>query len=200
MTATQERECAIRLGRIDPRAGLETARTIEDPWFRAQALAWIAHLGVDLDYDSVLAEARAASEAAGDPYKMVGSAAWWIRTMVDRGLLDSVMREVRTLLTTATRIENPVSRLDALFLLFQAVFRADAARSAVIGPLVSACRAADSWKGHRCLRDAAVMLASEGHKDASAEVVASMQEGAHKRQATKSISAGERSEPRSFFW
>jgi hypothetical protein len=200
MTATQQRDRAMQLAKVDPTAGLAAARGIEDPWFRAQALAWVAHFGPDQDYDNVLAEARAASQSAQDPYAAVGSAAWWIRSMVDRDRPERVLAEVRTILAAAERITNPVSRLEALFLLFQAVFGVNAARASVLEPLISACKAADSWKGHRCLRDLAIMLASCGHAREAAEVLASMQDGAHKRQADRSISARERREPRPFFW
>jgi hypothetical protein len=114
--------------------------------------------------------------------------------------LDSVPAEVQGLLAAATENPNPVSRLDALFLLFQSVFNVNAARRLVLDPLVSACRAADSWKGARCLRDVAIMPASEGLPEEAAQVVASMVEGVHKRQATRSISEGAHLAPRPFFW
>ncbi len=199
MNPSHARDLAIGLAKTDPQAALEVARTVEDPWFRAQALAWVGRFAPPQDFRAVLDEARAASFAAADDYKVVGSSAWWMRALIERGETERAALEVEGLLKRSAEIPNPVSRLDALFLLFQAVFARDAARPEVLIALVAASRVARSWKSGDKLREAALMLAP-GHPDEAQQVVAAMPEGRFRRTAVERMAAGRHRTPRAFFW
>jgi hypothetical protein len=136
---------------------------------------------------------------AKDPYKTVASSAWWVRAMIEKGYRDVADREIEHLLEHSREIENPVSRLDALFLLFQAVFDIDRQRRLVLRALIAACEAANSWKAGDRLREAVLMLAVD-HQDEAEQMIKAMPEGKYKRQALQRLAAKEYRRPHQFFW
>lgn len=197
---THAREDAIGLAKTDTAAALERARAIDDPWFRSQALAWIARFAPEAEFKLILSEARESSWAAEDKYKVVGSSAWRIRAMIERDHAPLAEAEVPDLLKCAMDIGHPVSRLEALFLLFESVFTVDSCRRSVLSGLIDACRAANSWKSGDRLCEAAVMLAFAGHSDEASATVDAISSEKYRRKATERIANGERRGPRPFFW
>lgn len=119
--------------------------------------------------------------------------------MIELGFAEEAAHELPELIDSSLNIENPVSRLEALFLLFEAVFPLDGARHLTLESLIRACQAADSWKAGDRLRESALMLASNYPSEAE-QVIRAMPEGKYKRQATQRIAASEYREPRDFFW
>jgi hypothetical protein len=201
MTPTEARDLAGVLAKSDTVAALQVAHEIPDAWFRAQALAWISRYAEGESCRAIASSARLASQAAEDPYQTVGSAAWWVRALIERGASESASAEIPALLEAARSIAHPVSRIDALYLLFQAVFEVGPARQLVLDALLEAGAAARSWKAGDRLREAAVML----HRDfpeQAARVIAAMPEGKYKRQAVRRTSATCKTfrGPRPFFW
>ena len=135
-----------------------------------------------------------------DAYQQVGASAWPVRALAERGKAQKAAQLVARLVTLSAEITPPVSRLDALFLLWQAADpRPKSVKHCVMGALVSAYRAADSWKAGLTMRDLALMLAPEDRSQAE-QLVASMREGRYKRQAEKRLAAGETQLARAFFW
>lgn len=200
VSPTKARDSAIGLAKTDTTAALALARTIDDPWFRSQALAWIARFASEADFPPILSEGRESSWAAGDKYKIVGSSAWRVRAVIERGNTSAAAAEMPELLRCAAEISHPVSRLEALFLLFESVFEADGCRRLVLDALIDACQVAKSWKSGDRLREAAVVLAFAGYQGDVDQVLAAMSEGKYRRQALERIGRGQRREPRRFFW
>lgn len=200
MSATSAQDNAISLARHDPKAALARARTITDPWFRCQALAWVAWLTPDEGaFRPIIAESLKAAQGAADPYQWVGASAWPLRALIERRDGARAVAAIRKALASVPQIENPVSRADAMFLLFQAVFpQGVQVRADTLTVLMSACGAAGT-KGQRHLRDAALMLAAVDGATAR-QVVTAMREGRERRQAERRIAEGEAMEPRAFFW
>lgn len=199
MSATSARDHVITKAKSDPSAAYKLAKAIDDPWYRGQALAWVAWSSPDDCFDAVVKEAVGACVAAADPYQTVGAAAWPIRAMVERGRHTQAQRAVCEILLLASQIENPVNRADALFLLFQAVFPVDELRWDVLARLISACREMESWKGPRLMRDVVSMLAGKNRGEAE-HVLSEMPEGRAKRQAERSFLETSSFHPREFFW
>src|SRR5690242_6252212 len=106
---TKARNSAVGLAKTDTKAALKIALAIDEPWFRSQALAWIARYSSQDDLPVVLGQARDASWSAEDPYRIVGSSAWRIRAMIERGNSEGVGAELSELLVCASRIAQPVS-------------------------------------------------------------------------------------------
>jgi hypothetical protein len=191
---------AVRLAKLDTDKALAVARTIQDVWYRAQALAWIGFFCKSGQFREILEEAKGVSYSAIDPYQIVGSSAWRLRAWIERGESEVASKELPQLLARAETIEHPVSRLEALTTLLAAVCHLDGARQRVLDAQIRAAGTARSWRSGNRLRDSAIMLASAGHGDEAARVVASMPDGKYKRQAMQGIAEAERLEFRSFFW
>ncbi len=200
MSPTDARDEAIALAKTDTATALARARAIADPWFRSQAIAWIARFAAAAEVAPILKEARESSQVAEDKYRIVGSSAWRVRAMIERGEQQAAADELPDLLKYAADISHPVSRLEALFLLFQSVFEADNCRRVVLDVLLEACHDAKSWKSGDRLREAAIMLAFAGHHGQASEIIGAMPTGRFRRQAIERIGRGQRREPRRFFW
>jgi hypothetical protein len=200
LTPTETRNRAVELAKVDTPAALALARAIEDPWFRSQALAWAARFAPETELRPILDEAHQSSWAAQDKYEIVGSSAWRLRAMIGRGDPNAAAREMPALLACAAEIDHPVSRLEALFLLFRSIFEVDSCRTAALGALIAAAQVAISWKSGYRLREVALMLASAGHRDEADQTINAMPDGKYRRQAVDWIAKGERQSPRPFFW
>jgi hypothetical protein len=60
MSATTQRDRAISLAESRPGEALKQARQIDEPWFRAQALAWVARFA-DIDVITISVEGQQTS-------------------------------------------------------------------------------------------------------------------------------------------
>jgi len=145
-------------------------------------------------------EALKAACAGKDTYQQVASSAWAIRALAERGRNKKAAEAVPALVSLSAEISPPVSRLTALFLLWQSVWPLDrTVRLQVLNPLVSACQTTVSWQAGYTLRDVVRMLASEDPGEAR-RILEQMPEGKHKRQAQRQLEGGQTMTPRSFFW
>lgn len=200
MSATTIRDLVTRRAITDTPAALALARTITDSWYRTQALAWVARFAPEAEFKAIVLESLASCFVSDDPYRAVGAAAWSIRVLVEREHSKEVLGLLPKLLIRAADIANPVSRIDALFLLWQAVFPVGInLHRRVLEPLVAACREADSWKSPDTLRQVVLILASNSLLEAQ-QLVSSMPEGRRKRQVQREIADGQFQSPRTFFW
>jgi hypothetical protein len=68
MSATSERDQVNSLAKSDSRKALGKARGIDEAWFRAQALAWVARFA-DEDPRGIAREAVKAAGECDDAYK-----------------------------------------------------------------------------------------------------------------------------------
>jgi hypothetical protein len=199
MSATSERERAIQAAPLDFEKALTLARKVSEPWFRCQALAWVARYAPEAKVVQLAQEAVETALLGKDAYQQVAAAAWPVRALAERGKAQKAAQLVAQLAALSAEIPHPVSRLNALFLLWQAADPLPkSVKEGVMGALVSACRAADSWQAGRTMRDLALMLASEDRSQAE-QFVSSMPESSYKRQAEKRLAAGETHRPRAFF-
>jgi hypothetical protein len=118
MTPTDQRDLASRIAPVDYDHALAIARGISDPWFACQALAHVARFCPDNKFRHIVEESLRVGCSADDPFKVVASAAWPVRAIVERKC--SVMLDAITpdLLNRAEQIELLASRSEALFLIF----------------------------------------------------------------------------------
>lgn len=181
------------------RKALLVAREIADPWQRCQALAWAARYAPEEQVEPVAREAITAALSSEDPYRQLGAAAWPLRALIERSHEPCARSWLSRLLLIAGRVSHPVSRVDALLLVWQAVFPLRRERKAVLAELKRACTAAHSWQAGRALYAAALMLAKD-EPDAAWEWARSMPPGRYRRQAERALAAGETAVPRDFFW
>lgn len=198
---TAQRERAIRAATSDTDAALRLARDVDDPWYRCQALAWVARFAPEDDAVARIAdESLAAARSTDDAYKHVAAAAWPVRALVEHDLPTRAVAAVADRLPTARAIPHPVNRVDALDLLHQAIFPlGPAARRAAQQSLVDACLAANSWRAGRTLRDLVLTVAADDPAEVQS-ILARTPESAYRRQTLRHLAAGRHDPPRPFFW
>src|SRR4051812_1545090 len=200
MSATSTRDQVTRLAPADPEGAAQLAGSIAEPWFRAQALAWAARFAADDRVVSLAEEALRSSYAETDAYRTLGSAAWPLRALVERGQGDKARSTLDRLLLLAPKVEPAASRAEALLLIWQAIFPLDAeARDRVLDVLLQSCRMEDSWRVGRVLQDVAAMI-PDTESTAVERILAAMPEGRWKRQVRRHMVRSERLGPRPFFW
>lgn len=200
MTPTQLRDRAIAQAPTDPAAAHRLALSIEAPWFKAQALAWAARFSPTADGIDRAEQGLAAAWSAADPYVAVGASAWPVRALAELGAPAPARRGVRQALTLEGDIGNPVSRVDALVLMWHAVFPLGLTdRTAVLTRLLDACAAAQSWKAGRAARDAVLMLAAVDPGGAE-QLLSRVPAGTYRRQAERRLRTRDVLDPRPFFW
>lgn len=161
MSATTQRNEAINLSKIRPAEALTKARAISDPWFRAQALSWVARF-TDADPITIAAEAGRASAECDDDYKKSAVRAWEISALAERGCISQARQVLEEALHRAQTVIPQSSRSEALLLLIQAAFRVaqDDAQKAY-QTLKQSCRPDEHWRCKRAIRDGEKMLAEK---------------------------------------
>jgi hypothetical protein len=200
MTAPQQRDLVSRLAATDPSRALAVARVIGDPWFACQALAWAARYAPDDQFRRIIKESLRIGRKAGDSYKIVAVSAWPIRAMVERQQTRTLASVISELLVLADQIELLVSRSEALFRLFQAVF--PAGRESWF-PVLQALRDASTplinWRQRRNLSDAVLIVWNED-RQLAAEMINALDDPKLKRKIEKAIATSKQVFPTSFFW
>ena len=161
MSATTQRDRAVSLARSRPGEALKQARQIDDPWFRAQALAWVARFA-DMDVIRISAEAAKAAAEGRDQYQQCAVRAWEIAALAERGYKSEASKRLREALNIAKNVEPVASRGEALFLLLQAgarIARDDAENA--YDMLKNLCSAERHWRCQRAVRKGAKVMSGE---------------------------------------
>jgi hypothetical protein len=161
MSATLQRDHASTLAKSNPKKALAQARKIAEPWFRAQALAWVARF-TDGDPIAIASEAAKAARECDDDYKKSKVRAWEIAALAERRCLTEARRSLREALSLAKQVVPPSSRSEALFLLMQAAFKLaqdDAVRAYEV--LKTTCLPDEHWRCKRAMRDGGRMISGQ---------------------------------------
>ena len=185
----------MRAAKTDFKRSLALARNVSQSWFRCQALAGAARFAPDEQVVKTAEEAIEAALTATDSYKKVAATAWPLRALIERNQEKKAIQSLPDILALSAKIENPVSRCDALFLLWEAFFPSQGHKS-VLGALVKSCTG--HWKADYILRQVVMILASEDIEEAR-KLAASMPESKYKRQAEKRLAEGQKQPARQFF-
>jgi hypothetical protein len=111
-----------RMDPPDPKEALALARRVSDPWFRCQALAWVARHASEELVSSIALGSFNSARQQGDGYKAVAVSAWPVRALIERNRTEVLPEWLSEMLRRARGIENPVIRLDSLLLLCQGAF------------------------------------------------------------------------------
>lgn len=161
MTATHQRDQASSLAKSSPAAAIAIARGIDKPWFRAQALAWVARF-TDEDPVAVAGEAAEAAKECEDRYQQTAVRAWEVAALAERGYTSEARNCLSETLTTIRSVEPTSSRSEALMLLLQAAFAIDRDDALCVHEMLkSTCPAEEHWRCKRAHRDAAFLISGE---------------------------------------
>jgi hypothetical protein len=161
MSATHERDHAIKLAKTDPGKALLKARMVSEPWFRAQALSWVARF-TDGDPITTAAEAAIAASEGDDEYKRSAVRSWEIAALAERHCSTEARKSLSEAVQLARTIHPISSRSEALLLLIQAAFSIDRAQAAIVKEVLeSSCPANEHWRCKRARREAQKMIDGE---------------------------------------
>lgn len=161
MIGTRQRDDAIDMAKSDPTEALGRAHAITDPWFRAQALSWVARF-TDGDPVVIAAEAAESALSCDDNYKRAAVRAWEIAALAERGFTIAAQKSLREAIALAQNAEPPSSRSEALYLLLEASFKIghdDAAE--VYEVLKASCRPDEHWRCKRAVRHGEKLMSGE---------------------------------------
>lgn len=149
---------------------------------------------------AVTDEALSTAAFCDHPYKRVAVSAWPVRALSERGKLDEASRTLMRSLAEAGHIQHPISKMDALELLWHAAWLPpiDGGEQA-LSELVKACEAAESWKSGRCLRNIVGVIGRDNPAYAT-RIIASMAGSGYKRQAVRWFASECSFGVRSFYW
>jgi hypothetical protein len=200
MTPTADRDLACRLAASDSDGALSVARRIPDAWFRAQALACVARYAAEPLVEGLANEALQSSRQAGDAYRVVGSAAWPIRALLERDRQKTARQALTDVLAVTGEIAPLASRAEALKLLWEAAFPGGAGlRGQILANIREHITPDGHWRAARLYRCLAATLATEDPESAD-RLVASMPEGPAKGRTRHDREGGIAWPPRPFFW
>ncbi len=161
MNPTAQRDHACKLAASDPKKALEEARLVSEPWFRAQALSWVARF-TDGDAIGIAQEAaNAAAECAND-YQKSAVRAWEISALAERNFVEEARKSLGEALELGKGVNPPSSRSEALFLLLQAAFRVGREEAeGLFASLKELCPIDEHWRCKRNVRDGGKMISGE---------------------------------------
>ena len=158
MSATHQRDHVCNLAKSNPTKALAQARKIDDPWFRAQGLSWVARF-VDGDPVAIAGEAAKAAQECGDGYKKSAVRAWEIAALAERGCVKEARKSLSAALALGKCVEPISSRSEALLLLLQAAFRISRDEAQKVDEILRAsCPADGHWRCQRAVQDCGKML------------------------------------------
>jgi hypothetical protein len=122
---TQQRNHVSAIAKRQPHEALALARSIEDPWFRCQALSIAAvHTPDPRTHKAAIDGAFAAANELGEPNRVVTVSSWPVKALAMAGHMSSVSSEVERLLQMVSLESSPVRRADALRYLLGSVITA----------------------------------------------------------------------------
>jgi hypothetical protein len=116
MSATNQRDHASTIAKSNPMQALAQARDISEPYYRAQALSWVARF-TNEDPVSVASEAARAAKECEDNYKKSAVRAWEIAALAERDCTPEAQKRLNEALSLAKSIEPISSRSEAMLLL-----------------------------------------------------------------------------------
>jgi hypothetical protein len=161
MSATGQRNHATSLARIDSEKAYDNARQIQDPWFRTQALAAVLRYAPE---DKVSLLAKRVFDSArdcNDAYRQVAVASWPVRALIERGEVRRAEPYLLDILTRVRHITPPPSEVEALFLLWNAVWIAPPLRQPTFALLLQTCGRANTWRAGRVMHAIVLIVAGE---------------------------------------
>ena len=137
------------------------AKRIHEPWYRAQALAWVARF-TDGDPVSIARRAARVALECDDAYKRSAVRAWEIAALTKRGCSVQAIAALSQAIEVAKNVQPLSSRAESLFILFQAGFAISEEQAGkVFQVLVDACPIDDHWRCKRAVRNAERMKNGE---------------------------------------
>lgn len=149
----------------DYERALEVARGIAHPWYRCQALSYVATAAATVDERrSLIAEAFASALETAEPNRIVSVSAWPLELLCSMGSLEEIQREVDRLLAICNTESHSLRRCNAQVSLVHA-FRDGPIEClwAVLDACTQSCTQRPGWRRDRLLRGVARLVDQHSH-------------------------------------
>ena len=161
MSATRERDQVSALAKSNPKKALQLARKVSEPWFRAQALSWVARF-TDGDVVVIAAQAAKAASACDDAYRRSAVRSWEVAALAERRFTAKAQKALHEAVQVARTVQPISSRSEALFRLFEAAFLIGRPEASKVNSVLTAtCPVDEHWRSKRAVRNASKMLNGE---------------------------------------
>lgn len=198
MSATKQRDLVANLAKTDTQHALQKARKISDPWYRAQALAYVTRY-CDQDPTPIANQAAKAADACVDTYQQCAVRAWEIAALAERSDSKSAASRLQAVLSKVSQIEPPASRSEALTLLLSAATHINSNAVKTVAKRI--VRMTDYHSHWRCdlATVNAIGILYRFNPESAAHLSKSVSNAKLRSQCDRIIAAGG-SSPRSFFW
>ena len=186
---TQARDRVFRLVKTDLADALRTAREIDPPWYRAQALATVAAATPDARERRRLAEESfRVAEEQEEPNRVATVSSWPLAVLARDLPAEQIEAHVDRLAGLLDREPNPVRRCDALFMV--AYHLRDVAPRPFLHAArrcAQAAKGGHGWKRDRNLKDLVLMLWCRGQRELAEALREDIEDARVKRQATRGM-------------
>ena len=197
---TKAREEVASLAKTNPTEALRAARKIADPWFAAQAFAWVARFAPPEIASVAIREACETAKAGRDAYQRSAVLAWPLRAAIETENVKAAKAIVSDAIALLPKVRPSPSRAEAAGLLFEAAFPGG---ELLWRPLLAAIETHappdNDWKAGRTYRTLSHIL-GDVDKAAANRLVAVLPPGKTKDRAEKELAEGLIAPPRPFFW
>lgn len=200
VTPTQQRDRAVKLAKSEGREALAISRSISDPWYRCQALAWVARYAPEEQYEQLVTEAFASAERAPDPFNALAASAWPVRVMIERGDAERARLALSQLLCLSKCIVHEGSRSEAVSLMLHAVLPSSALLWRPVAQELFTCvGSSQHWRARRAKREAILLIdpIDSGFAKCLLESIPDVRERQNVKQR---LTEPQRPSCRPFFW
>jgi hypothetical protein len=182
-------------------AAVAVADQIADPWYACQAYAWCGRFAPAAESVALIENAFRRACASKDAYQRLAANAWPLRALIELGLSDRAVAAFEAIADAGSDADlSSGRRAEAYFLVFEAL---------AAGPRDLAARALDwllvpidpagHWRERRAVREAMIQAATIGLIPLT-DVPRLVRDERLAAHTSARLAAGERREPRSFFW
>jgi hypothetical protein len=134
---------------------------VDDPWFRAQGLSWVARF-TDGDPVAIACEAAKAAQGCEDGYKKSAVRAWEIAALAERGCVREARKSLSDAVALGKCVEPMSSRSESRFFIHKAAFRIGRDEAEEVYEILrSSCPVDEHWRCKHAVRDGAEMLSGK---------------------------------------
>jgi hypothetical protein len=182
---TRQRGLVHTLSLTQPEKALSVARSIDDPWFRCQALSNVARHWPHKEYEPILCEAIKAADAQERAYRRVAVSAWPIAAYLERGNNRTAATLLKKYTEEARQIDHMGGRCEALMRLFGSARAYNPSLwKPVFYAILDAAEPSISWRQGRAVVEAAKMILAD-HRELVRQAASQLSYDRHRSALTK---------------
>lgn len=190
--STELRNKVKQLVNSDIDKATRLAAEINDPWFKSQALAFVADkIGDRKRKEKIIEQSFSSALEADNPNRVVSVSSWPLRVLSEFKEAELVNAEVNKLIIILEKESHPVRKLDALLNLIHALHHGPIeALNTAVKKYVEIAKICKSWKKDAGLYEIALLLKKHDPK-ISHRLIDLIWDDGKKKKALKDIEDSE---------